>query len=122
MIEINITLFVQMAHFLFAWWFLNKYLYKYLVEAVQEEQLAQDNLTLRIAAESNHLEELKVDQKKKWLQWCSQFRSSVPFLDTRVHISESFIRRGPFEAPSKEEAQKTVTALAERVARRVLYE
>ncbi len=122
MIELNITLFVQMAHFLFAWWFLDAFLCKYLVQSVQEEQCVQDELSEQIGLESKQLEELKREQEKKWLQWCSRFRSAVPFLGARVHVSESFIKKGPVEGLSKEETQKTVTTIAERIAQAVLYE
>jgi hypothetical protein len=122
MIEINFTLFVQMAHFLFAWWFLDTFLYKYLVQAVQEEQSVQDSLVVRVAVEGKQLEELRIDQKKRWLRLCSQFRSAIPLLSTRVHVSESFIKKGPVAELSKEETQKTVTAVTQHIVQRIVHE
>lgn len=122
MIELNITLFVQMIHFLFIWWFLDTFLCRYLVQVVQQEQQEQDVLVEQVDAEKVKLEELQLDQAARWAQWCSRFRSSVPALDTQIKESEFLVKKEPVQEPSKKDAQEAVATVAQRIVQKVLHE
>jgi hypothetical protein len=119
MIDFNITIVAQAAHFLFAWWALSRFLFRPVVAAVQKEQALQKRLHTVLKKEEQFLQDIKKEQEREWARYQRQFKNNVPALQSHLVMSGVSLKRSPLVEISKQEEEKAISAVVELVVQRI---
>jgi non-ribosomal peptide synthetase component E (peptide arylation enzyme) len=91
MVEVNATIFIQMAHFLIAWFFLNKYLLRPIVAFINKEKAAIEGYEQTLEKESLIIEQEISAQKKFWKNQHTQLQKESPACNAHTVLSYSAI-------------------------------
>lgn len=78
MIYFNATFFVQIVHFLFAWWLLRRFLFRTVVNAIQNEKSISSRLNNTLASEKDLLAQSQKELERQWAWYQQQFKKRVP--------------------------------------------
>ena len=78
MIELNITLFFQILHFLITWWMLDTFLFPYLVKEADAENIHKKMLENGLIEQQILVKSLSEKIKLQWEQYQKLFRKHNP--------------------------------------------
>lgn len=87
MIYFNATFFVQILHFLFAWWVLRQFLFRPVVSVIHHEKGLDARLNSKVVAEQAVLEKSQKEQSRQWSWYQQQFKKRIPESIVRTAIS-----------------------------------
>ena len=114
MISVNGTLFIQMAAFLVAWRFLDRFLLKPLVSLIKQEAIAQEQL-------EESLEKIKSDmvardrhKQERWFNYQMLFARSTPSLSLyqpSCFLAQTRIIPAHMSDAERQDLQQTTAAL-----------
>ncbi|MFT6765929.1 MAG: hypothetical protein ACJAZS_000825 [Alteromonas naphthalenivorans] len=93
MIYFNATFFIQIIHFLFAWWVLRRFLFRPVVSTIQHEKGAEKRLSNSIVAEQSLLKKAQIEQHRQWSWYQQQFKKRIPVPVEHVVISDRSFKK-----------------------------
>ncbi|MFS8506884.1 MAG: hypothetical protein LVQ75_02000 [Candidatus Babeliales bacterium] len=91
MVEVNATIFIQMAHFLIAWFFLDNYLLRPFVKFIEQEKAVIDDYQKTLKQEALTIEQEESSQKNFWKNQHVQLKKEAPAYDPHAILSYSAI-------------------------------
>ena len=80
---INATLFVQAAHFLFAYLILHRFLFKPVVALIHDEDSTKERLENTIYKRKVEIEEKERTKNRRWIECQGAFEKTIPNLFKR---------------------------------------
>lgn len=120
MITVNATLLVQCAHFLFAWWFLHRFLFKDFVRVINQQDVKVKNLVLSVDHERALLQEAYGKKSAQWDHYRTLFVKHSPVVLRSFHLSFSTVLCPLFFEVTEEQKQKLTKETTECLVKRVL--
>ncbi len=120
MVEINITLFVQMMHFLVMWKFLDRFFFQDVVKVIQREQAQLKRLDRAIETERTALHALQEAQQKAWQRFRKKFGKAAPQVEAVPDLSYSAVLCPVKTGIDKEHKQQLIKETKALVVKRVL--
>lgn len=122
MVSINATLVVQVVHFLFAWWFLERFFFRPFVRDVQKQYAQVSHLGSEIALNrAKVLQELTL-KENAWKHLFTLFKEKSPSVRTVQHLSFSGILC-PVSLSLEEKQRKVFLEQAKKaIVKKVLYD
>jgi len=91
MVEVNATIFIQMAHFLIAWFFLDRYLLRPMVKFIDQEETVINDYQKALQKEALAIEQEVSAQKKFWKNQHIQLQKESPAYNINTVLSYSAI-------------------------------
>lgn len=82
MFSFDVTFFIQIIHFICAWWFIKTFLFNHLIAAVTHEDSVIGGLQRKIDEESNTIAALCLEQKKQYEFAYSEYKKQIPSMET----------------------------------------
>ncbi len=78
MISVNGTLIVQMAAFMWAWWFIDSYLLRPLVACIAQEATAQQEIEMALEAQRQSVAGKDRYKRERWFHFQMLFSRATP--------------------------------------------
>ncbi len=78
MFSFDITLIFQMIHFFFAWWFLDRFLFKYLVSHIHQEHTYMTGLQRKLEEEVHTLQVMMQQKDGEWTRFKNLYKEKIP--------------------------------------------
>lgn len=122
MISINGTLIVQIIAFLWAWWFLDKYLLKPVVTVIQQEDVVQQEIETALEIQKKQLATKNRYKQDRWFHFKMLFSRGTPKVISSPDVSCNQAQKAlpghhAFTEQEKNELQEaTATLVAKRIA------
>lgn len=108
MIEINATYFVQIIHFLFMWWLLDRFFFPVVVGHVHKEEATLQSIKQSILNEQDKLLFEQNKQRVEWQQFRDHFKKHAPQIDVTPPFAYSTVLCSVIEPFSKEAQEKII--------------
>ncbi len=119
---LNLTLLVQMAHFLIAYLLIAKFLLRPGYEAVKSDAERLHQLTSLIVGEQEKLAERQEYKRRRWQICQNYFYQNRPELDTHEYGLKSFDVLEQAPAMTKEELDAKAVEISHKLKKKVLYD
>ncbi|MBA2307605.1 hypothetical protein H0W26_05740 [Candidatus Dependentiae bacterium] len=119
-LALNLTLVVQMLHFIGAYLFISRYLLKPGYEAVKEDDERNHHIRTNIIHQQKNIAERSLRKYEQWNECQEGFMLNRPLLERaipRIDLKEEYMQ--PLE-PSLEDIQRAVREVSEAVKEQVL--
>jgi len=116
MIKINITLIFQIAHFLFAWWFLRRFLWRQVVAVLERQQRRKEKLEEQLERQQQLVAQKQAEIDALWRDAQQAFLVNTPQFRQPVCLKSATI--GP-ERRVVAPDQAVVASMARQLAEKV---
>lgn len=122
MIYFNATFFVQIFHFLFAWWALRQFLFRPVVSSIQHEKAVNTRFKNVITVERELLEKAQKEQSRQWSWYQQQFKKRIP--ESVIHTALSVRSFKRIEPPqiSSDDKKRDCALLTDLVVSRLSHD
>lgn len=120
MITVNATLLVQCVHFLFAWWFLDRFLFRDFVKDINNQENRVKNLALSVDHERALLQEAYSKKSAQWDYYKDLFAKNSPIILRSFHLSFSTVLCPLFFEVTEDQKQKLTKDATDALVKRVL--
>jgi hypothetical protein len=87
MVTLNATFIIQILHFLFVWWFLDKFVFKLFIRDIQTEQAKVSKLSGQVMHERSLVQEEYGRKAHQWEKFRKGFAQNIPIVEPPVHTS-----------------------------------
>lgn len=114
-IDINVTLVVQMVHFLFALWLLRRFLWRPVVAVLVRQEQRKAHLERQFADQQQLIAQKQAEIDALWRDAQRSFLVNTPQFNRIVCVKSASI--GPGE-PQVAPDEALITAAAERLAKK----
>lgn len=122
MIYFNATFFVQIIHFLFAWWLLRKFLFRPFVSVIQHEKAVGTRLKNVVTAEQELLERAQKEQNRQWSWYQQQFKKRIPEFVTHTAVSINSFKKVEAPKVSSADEKRDCALLTDLVVSRLSHD
>ncbi len=78
MFSFDATLIIQIIHFFFAWWFLDRFLFKYLISHIHQEQTYLAGLQNKLEEEVHTLTVMTHQKDGEWARFKDLYKEKIP--------------------------------------------
>ncbi len=119
--SLNLTLLVQMVHFIGAYQFITRYFLKPGYKAIKEDDERAHQIRTSILYQQNASAERSLYKDEQWRACQEQFMLNRPVLDTILPPKASSEPSKQFVMPSENEIIKTVDEVSAVLKERVLH-
>jgi hypothetical protein len=120
MIDINATLFLQAFHFFAVWWIVDRFFFRSVVKAIQEDDYVVEKLQQSLELERQSLDTENNRRAFLWEQYRQQFKVVTPALiNKEVPSAQSVVCPVCFEmddAVRKLLVDETAALIVQRIA------
>jgi hypothetical protein len=120
--NLNLTLVVQMVHFMLAYVFLAKFLLKPGYDAVKSDAERVRQLTALIVGEQEKLAEKQEYQRRRWQVCQNYFHQNRPDLETQEFGVKSFKLIEPLPTMTTNELEAKALEIGSKLKKKVLYD
>ena len=120
-LSLNLTLLVQMVHFIGAYLFITRYLLKPGYEAVKEDDERAHQIRTAIIQQQQHIAQRVLRKHEQWLLCQEQFMLNKPALENNLILELPSGENEHLAMPSEGEIKKIVQDMSAVLKERVLH-
>ncbi len=113
--SINLTLLVQIIHFLLAYWLLRRFLFVPIVQALQQEEAEQRQLKDRLHKHEQNVEKAEEVKHAEWRECHESLKSKKPLLASPAQFVPPIPSLEQIELP-QEKRHEIISQLSEQIA------
>lgn len=120
MIDVNITIMVQTIHFFIAWWLLDRFFFRFVVDAIQKEENVTKKLNRSIKKKMVFLSEEEEREAQLLKGYRKKFKKGAPTVEMTPTLSYSAVLCPVWLEIKPEKKKKLMNEASELLVKRIL--